>query len=178
MARRIDPDERTFDTMPRRDADTRDRRGLLTILLVLLAAVVAVVAGWVLSERASSPDTAIPVDIERLLDDYVTAWNGWDRDAYLSLVTDDAIHQTPTGSRTANVHAGVIEDFRVIDLHVTPVGEPILFGDGPWYIAQVVRVTATTYTEDRGGIMTLTIVDDNGVPKISRHVYSGSLGPG
>ena len=153
------------------------RRPVLAALLVLGFAVAAVIVGWLLSERTASRDAALPPEIERLVDDYVAALNDWDREAYLSLVTGDATHRTPSASRTAAVHARHVEDFRVIDLHIGPIGEPIVYGDGPWYVAQAVRITATTYSEERGGIMVLTIVDDDGAPRIARHIYSGSRGP-
>jgi hypothetical protein len=61
------------------------------------------------------------------------------------------------------------------DWHVTPVGEPTMAGDGPWYVSQVNSVDDTTFGDPVEGISVLTIVDDGGVLRVSNHTFFGDL---
>ena len=79
----------------------RSRNRLLTTLVVVLALALLGLGIWAMSARGSISDTAVSNDIQLLVDDYVDAWNDYDSDAFLSLVTDDYIHESVEGASTA-----------------------------------------------------------------------------
>ena len=49
------------------------------------------------------------------------------------------------------------------------IGEPVMTGDGPWNVAQAIRLTTKGYVLE--GVTTLTVVDEDGAHKISRDVF-------
>lgn len=168
--------ESVSGTIPVADhhAPERPSRRALIGLILVLAAIVAGLGTWLLVERTSTPETAITDEVERLLDDYYDAWNTWDGDAYLQLVTDDGSFVMTGRTTTTTQQAIVIEGLRRFDWHVEPIGEPIMVGDGPWYVTQADHLTAVGYPDGgHQGISTFTIVDDTGTLRVSRHVYTG-----
>ena len=151
----------------------RGNRFLIALVVVLVVAV-AVLGGLVISDRTSTSDTAVTDEIGQLLDDYHDAWNNWDGDAYLELVTDNAVHQTSGGETTAARQAAMITNLADFDWHVDTIGDPIMTGTGPWYVAQANVLTDNTApAEGHSGMSLLTIVDDDGTLRISRHLYVG-----
>lgn len=72
-------------------AQTFSRRGVVTLLLVGVAALlIGLGAGWL----AFSPEAPDDVDreIQALVDDYVAAWNVQDGQAVVALMTEDGMH--------------------------------------------------------------------------------------
>ena len=155
-----------------RDAP-RASRLLVTLVAVLAAAVVALGA-WVVIDQTSTSDTAVTGEIQQLLDDYHAAWNDADGDAYLSLVTDNAVFRIGTDSTPADEQAGYIDNLDAVSWHVEQIGDAIMTGDGPWYVAVANHLTADTYpVEGYDGVSTVTIVDVNGTLRIANHTYLG-----
>lgn len=152
----------------------RPGRGLLMGLVVVLTAAVIGLAAWVIIDRTSTSDTAVTDDVRELLDAYYTAWNTADGDAYLELVTEDGVFVTSDGADSVATQAASIDSLGPYDWRVEGVGEPIMTGDGPWYVAQVDHLTAKMYPEEGYlGISTFTIVEEDGTLLIERHVYTG-----
>ena len=164
--------DRTTASRPHERRDP-GHRVLVGLVLVLAAALVGLGA-WTIVDRAATADTAVTDEIQQLLDDYHTAWNTWDGDAYRALMTEDGVHVIPGRTMSAAQQATVVEGLERVGWHVEAIGEPIMTGDGPWYVAQAHLLTADTDPEEgRQGLSTLTIVDDGGTLRISRHVYTG-----
>jgi hypothetical protein len=167
-------DTYTSSPPPTPPQDTGRGNRFLIALVVVLVAAVAVLGGLVISDRTSTSDTAVTDEIGQLVDDYNDAWNNWDGDAYLELVTDNAVLQTAGGETTAAQQAVMITNLEGSDWHVDTIGDPIMTGNGPWHVAQAnVLTDNTSPDEGHRGISLLTIVDDNGTLRISRHVYVG-----
>lgn len=161
-------------TTVRAPAERPSRRMLLGVVAVLTTIVVGLGA-WLIAERTTSDDSPVSNEIQQLLDDYHRAWNSWDGDAYLELVTEDGSFVMPGRTTTPEQQAMIIEGLERFDWHVETVGEPIVAGDGPWYVTQAHHLTGTAYPEDgHQGISTFTIVDDNGTLRISQHLYTGT----
>jgi hypothetical protein len=149
------------------------RRVLLGVVVVLIVALVGLSA-WTIVDRTSTADTAVTEEIQQLLDDYHIAWNTWDGDAYRALVTEDGVHVIPGRTMSAAQQAIIVDGLERVGWHVEVIGEPIMTGDGPWYVAQANLLTANTYPDEGlRGLSTFTIVDEDGTLRISRHVYTG-----
>ena len=145
--------------------------------MIVIALTVALVGlgAWVIIDRSSTPATAPSDDVAQLWDDYSDAWNNYDGDAFLQLTTDDYTLVTEQGTTTAASQATAINGLGSYDWQVTPVGERVMAGDGPWFLTQVNRVQDSTMTEPVEGISVLTIVDDDGVLLVSNHTFFGDL---
>ena len=74
----------------------------------------------------------------------------------------------------ATSQAAFINRLGDYDWQVTQVGEPIMAGDGPWFVSQVNRVEDNR-TGAVEGISVLTIVDDGGVLRVANHMFFGDL---
>lgn len=122
----------------------------------------------------SGSDTAVSGEIETLLEDYRAAWNDYDSEAFLALVTDDYTFEFAGDVTTAEEQAAGIANSEFINGHVEKVGAPIMFGDGPnYFVAEANRTTSSDI--DMDGISLFTIVQDGDVYKIHSHVVVGSL---
>lgn len=152
-------------------------RGTRTLTAIVVALTVALVGlgAWVIIDRTSTPDTAPSGDVAQVWDDYMDAWNNYDGDAYLELTTDDYTFVTEMGTNTAASQAIYINGLGTYDWQVTPIGEPTMAGDGPWFVSQVNRVEDNTMTEPVEGVSVLTIVDDGGVLRVANHTFFGDL---
>lgn len=61
----------------------------LTIAVVLLAVIAVGLGGWLAFELQGTDETALTADVQAVLDDYTAAFNAYDGDALLALVTSD-----------------------------------------------------------------------------------------
>ena len=52
-------------------------------------------------------------------------------------------------------------------------GDAVVTGDGPWHVALLSDSTGVEDERAAQGISLFTIVEDDGVLKITRHVYAG-----
>jgi hypothetical protein len=152
-------------------------RGNRTLKAIVIALTVALVGlgAWVIVDRSSTPDTALSDDVAQVWGDYVDAWNDYDSDAFLALVTPDYTFVTGQSTTDAETQAQSIADMGRFDWHVTTVGEPTMAGNGPWYVSQVNRVEQSNWPEPVEGISVLTIVEVDGVLQVSNHTFFGGL---
>ena len=146
----------------------------MTITVVVLAVAVLGLGAWLIYDTVTGSDTAVSGEIETLLDDYVAAWNDYDSEAFLALVTDDYTFDGASGPTTAEQTAVAISNNEFTDVNVEEVGDPIMFGDGPnYFVARANRITSSQTNMD--GISLFTIVQQGDVYKIFSHVFVGSL---
>lgn len=146
----------------------------LTVAVIVLAASLIGLSAWTLYQVVTHSDTAISSEVQTLVDDYLAAWNEYDGEAFRELVTDDysfaAMGDSPIS--VAQV-ASNIESAQGSGWHVEIVGQPIMTGDGPWYVATGHRFTGWTFgSEGVEGMSQYVIVDDGGVLKIQSQVYA------
>lgn len=148
--------------------------GLVYTVWILAIAVVGL-AAWLIFDQVSEAGTATTSDIEALLDDYANAWNDYDGARFLELVTDDfRFEQSGVATNTAERQAVLLEGGSGIDWAVETVGEPIMHGDGPWYVAQANRITtAISPAEGHEGLSVFIIVEEDGELLLRRHTYFG-----
>jgi uncharacterized protein (DUF2267 family) len=131
-------------------------------------------------------ETAVTAELDQLLDDYFAAWNAYDADAVRALLTDgfmwyetnmDPKHGVATGVSSADLAKTLLwveSTYQFNKIQRERLGEPIMTGDGPWLVAQAWRITAENYAyPEIEGITTLTIVDEDGTPKVARVIEVG-----
>ena len=150
-------------------------RGNRTLKAIVIALTVALVGlgAWVIIDRSSTSDTALSDDVAQVWNDYSDAWNNYDGDAFLALVTPDYTFVNGQSTTNAESQARSIENASTVDWHATMVGEPTMVGDGPWYVSQAGQVEMTSLPEPIEGISVLTIVDVGGELKVANHTFYG-----
>jgi len=150
-------------------------RGNRTLKAIVIALTVALVGlgSWVIIDHSSTSDTAPSDDVAQLWNDYTDAWNNYDGDAFLALVTPGYTFVNGQSTTNAESQARSIANASTVDWHVTMVGEPIMAGDGPWYVSQANRIEMSSLPAPLEGISVLTIVDVGGVLKVANHTFYG-----
>jgi hypothetical protein len=150
---------------------TPDRRNrtLKAIVIALVAALVGLGA-WVIVDQTSTPETAPSDDVAQVWEDYTDAWNDYDGDAFLQLVTPGYTFVMDGSETNAEDMAAEVDRLRNVDWHVTLIGEPVVAGDGPWILSQVNELDEF---DPMDGISVVTIVDDGGVLRIAEHIFFG-----
>ncbi len=156
-------------------SSVEDRRSGLVFAVWVLSILVVGLAAWLIYDQFFGSDTATTSDIEALLDDYTAAWNEYDGTGFLELVTDDyEFEQAGVSRSTAANQASMIDAGSGIEWQVERVGESLMQGDGPWYVASANNITTSIAPEDGyRGISIFTIVEQDGELLIRRHVYFG-----
>jgi hypothetical protein len=165
--------DRPSDVAGGETARLRRRLRAMTVTVVVLAVALIGLGAWVVYDLVAQPDTAPTAEIEALLDDYTTAWNEYDGDAFLALVTDDYVHEYAGFGSTAESVAADIESNEVFENTVEKVGDPIMIGEGPrYYVAQANRLTSVGGVRLEG-ISLFTIIQEGDMFKIQEHVFIG-----
>jgi hypothetical protein len=144
----------------------------LTITVVVLAVALVGLGAWMIYDYATSSDTAVTSEVDTLLDDYMAAWNDYDADVFLALVTDGYTFEGFGEVNTAEEEAVGIAQLGNYDWNVELIGDRTMVGDGPTYVvAQPNRVNSTL--ADYEGVSLFTIVERDGVYLISNHSFTG-----
>lgn len=148
-------------------------RGPLLKLAVVLLGVAVVVLGALALFGDSASQRTVSAEVEQLLDSYTAAWNDSDGAAFRSVISDDyVIESTRYGSFSGPAQAGFLGSVR--GWHSEPIGEPVMVGDGPWYVSTGSLITADEFPpEGVASISTFKIVDEGGVLKVAAHYPFG-----
>ncbi len=156
-----------------------DRVRVLTTTVIVLAVALLGLGAWAVYDQTTAPET-VTEEIQTLIDDYLGAFNNYDGEALLKLVTADyaqdmASHPISLVQHEAAAHA-MMKDMKSRDWQSAVIGEPITIGNDPWFASVAERHTATSGYGPGGanGISTFTIVDDGGSLKVARHTYVGN----
>jgi hypothetical protein len=157
------------------DRAARPRRVAAIVLAVVALGLVTLVAGaFVLDD-----DSAAPTEVTVLLDEFATAYATEDTDLFGTIVTDDytftedfysAGEPTPDFSAAGPLHAA-LDDIATSTWRVERLGDPIVVGDGPWFVS--VGESWTDPFNRADGAAVYVVVDDQGTPKISRYFWAG-----
>lgn len=165
--------------------DRARRKGaLLTITAVGLAVALVGLGAWVAYDMTRTSETAVTGEIGQVIDDYHAAYNNYDGEAFLELVTDGyvlertGVSYVQAGATESTTAAEMIEEIKLLeeyDWRVATVGEPLMMGDGPWFVSVASHFESPPYgPEGADGISTFTIVDEGGTLKVARHSYVGN----
>jgi len=163
---------RTLESGGQKAPDNRKELTMRQRIRATGLAICAVLAFGLVSCSDDDTDTSISDEVQELMDEYTQAWNDNDGDAFLSLVTDDFRMVSSATETNAAQQASIIE--QRWNWTVEEVGEGVMTGDGPYYVAVVDRLESET-AETLNGVSTVTVVDDGGMLKVSEHVYTGDL---
>ncbi len=160
------------------------RNGLRALIATILALAVMVIAlgAWIAYDQTTQ--AAVPTEIEQLLDDYLAAWEARDEAAFRSVVTEDFVineyiyHDDPIRGFGLSEHIrGDID--AVVNLAFNSawtneqVGDPIVTGEGPWFVSVEENWQGTAVREE--GQANYTIVEVDGVLKIANHYWAGLI---
>lgn len=128
-------------------------------------------------EATTQTEASVTDDIQLLLDNYASAWNGYDGDAFLTLVTDNYIHESENGTTTALEAVRTIGQIAQHERKGTYVGEPIMYGENPWHVAQATLLEGTVYPDGSvEGLTVFAVIEENGDLLVARHTHIGGLG--
>lgn len=157
----------------------RRRNRLLTITVIALAVALLGLGVWAIYDQTTSPETAVTDEIQTLVGDYLAAWNSYDEEAFLLLVTAnyrlDIVGRADSLTLQAAGTSALFDTLEANDWVESAIGEPIMTGENPWYVALVEHFTSPEYgPEGADGVSTFTIVDDDGTLKVARHDYVGN----
>ena len=152
-----------------------NNRGLIVTIVVLAVALLALGA-WAIYQQTAESETAAPAAVGELLDDYRAAWNNFDGAASLALTTEDYVFVDGDlaydQARTVRLITGT---FEAIICQSELVGDRIVSGDGPYYTAEVNRLTTGSGSTQTGdGISTIVVVNTDDGLKVRSHLWSGS----
>ena len=143
---------------------------------ILTAAAVLVLPLAFIGCSDDDSDSGVPDDVQTVLDTYTQAWNDYDSEAFLVVVTDDYRFMSETGEFDAIEQAEAIAASRSLNISVESQGDLIGAGDGPYYVAEVAVIKGGTFPADGiDGINTITVIDDGGTLKVSEHIFTAEL---
>ena len=156
-----------------RDLDTARRRvRTLTRLASVLAVALIALGAWALYDITATSTAGVSDEISQLVDDYSAAWNGYDREAFLGMTTENYLFVSPDGRRLSReTTADAVAAGEATNGAVTILGEPIMVGEGPWYVAIANEITDDATAGNEIGVSVLRIVDDNGTLKVASHTW-------
>ena len=152
----------------------------LTITVIALVVALLGIGAWVIFDQTVTPETAATEEIQILVDDYLAAWNSYDEEAFLEHVTAsytlDAVGRASSLTLTAEETAALFDTLEANDWREAAIGEPIMTGEGPWYVSLVEDFTSLEGYGPEGadGVSTFTIVAEDDILRIARHDYVGN----
>jgi hypothetical protein len=174
------PDEISADAELDR---VKGRNRVLLIVVVVLALVVAGLVVWVIYDAATEPDTgATASEIEQVMEDYRTAWDEQDPEAFGVLATDDVIlheyiYRAVDDGYTAQNFS--FSGDRAASLvgsgwQIEHGDEAIVVGEGPWFVT----VAETWVNEDttNDGTANYVLVEQDGTLKVANAYWVGFEG--
>lgn len=158
------------ELMEERQDLVRNRVRPWQIATVVLATVVVGLGAWgIFRDTAPVSATAPSAGIEQLLDAYSAAWADADAQSFLALISEDYVIETDLyGSFTGASQARNLGS--VPGWHSETLGEPMMVGDGPWYVSVGNLLTADTFPpEGVHSVSVFKIVENEGALKIAAH---------
>lgn len=154
----------------------RRTRGL-TVAVAVLTAMTLGLAGWLAYLLLSTDETAVSSDVAVVVEDYRDAWNDYDGEAFLGLVTPGyRFYETPgvPGDTAEETAATISTGLASINWAVEQIGPGQMIGDeNTVYVSVVNRVTGTGGAIWGEGISVFTLVKQGDTWKVQQHVFGG-----
>jgi hypothetical protein len=139
------------------------------------------------SDSIGVSETKASVEIDQLFENYIDAYNAYDLDAIRDLITDDyMIYETPWDLAAINNPVSSTYEaerflewvelyFPSIENRYERLGDPIMTGNDPWLVSQVISISSNdpAYPNGVKGISILTVVNEGGTLKVARDIFVG-----
>lgn len=180
--------EQPTTNTPAEDDQLRQRNRALKITIVVLA-VIALALGGVLIYNATTTEdsgSALPADVQQILDDFTAAMEKSDYAAMQELVTDDfrrpeyGIHWDGNNEYRATRDLEYFDSMErrrgVVDYSISTTDPPLVRGDGPWIVSVAQDWEQVGTGTKYEAIYTFAIVDRDGVLQIEDAYWAG-IGP-
>ncbi|MDC3402484.1 hypothetical protein OAX95_00945 [bacterium] len=148
----------------------RDRHRIVYVVTAILAVATIVLGGILLFGDDSGDGASMPSEVEQVLDQFLEAVNADDFEAFEAVVTPEFRRPMYLG----NLYGGPpdrnvdgIEYYRNrLDGHPTwdgvQIGDPIVRGDGPWFVSFAETWKATAWKGQLEVISTYALVERDG----------------
>lgn len=167
-------DSKETVTAPRLETvERRTRRLGLTV--VILTILVVALGAWIIYDFTQGAATAPTAEMTQLVDDYTTAWNDYDGEAFLALTTP-GYRFNGAGGQEFNQTDQAIElesTYPQFAWQVENTGDSIVVGVGPWYVSTPIHTTNNVREAD--GVSIMTVVDIDGVLLVRDHIVIGDF---
>ena len=160
------------------------RRSLFQLFATLLILVLTGLVACVDNDSQTRERNNIYKDIDRLLEQYFVAYNAYDASAVAAVITEGYVlymgHSYAVETVSSPVDVGYnaeqmlssVEGYnKTHEYQFKRIGDPIITGDGPWIVSQVIFETSTDHPNGVSGISTFTVVKEDGVFKVARDIY-------
>ncbi len=159
------------------------RNRFLVITVIVMTVALVGLGTWVIYDQAT---TGVDGEIQQVLDDYLAAWGARDEAAVRSVTTEDFVineyiyHDDPIRGFGLSEHirgdidSVVWQGFNSV-WTIEQVGDPIVTGEGPWFVSVEENWEGTAAREE--GQANYTIVEVDGVLKIANHYWAGLRSP-
>lgn len=163
------------------------RNRLLTITAVVLAAVVVVLGFLLWNDNRDG--TMPPAEVQQVVGDYIDAVVTQDSDAWRETITDDWYYASnyygPNGfmdqmseEPSALTYAGWIEFIPPNGFEYEQLGDPLVTGDGPWFITMRQRWTELPAPDwirkIYDGVTTYVVIEQDQAMKVAAAYWTGT----
>lgn len=120
----------------------RRTRGL-GLGVVILTNLVLAMGAWIIYDFNQGAATAPTSEMSQLVDDYTTAWNDYDGEAFLALTTPGHRFERAGGCVFNQTEQAVqLEStYPQFAWQVENMGPSIAVGEGPWYVSTPIQAT-------------------------------------
>lgn len=168
-------------TTPEVRVEPRRTRGPYLVIAALAAAVLALGGALLVGVGGGEDLPAVPEDVQTVLDDFQLAITTGDFDAFQSVVTRDFRNAFYRGQRDGIPWRMIadVEDFRFLGSDAGPafdverVGDPMVRGDGPWYVTYAENWRAWDVGVQYEWLTTYVVVDVDGTLLIAELQQAG-----
>lgn len=181
--------------VPEGRAVTRRRSRTLLAVIVALALSAVAMAAWIVFDRDGA--SALPVEVEQTIDEFILAYEGGDEAALRAVVSEDyrgAVHtlrhgigsqtgEILLGGRSSGNVVGFAAEARANEWQIEQIGDPIVSGDRPWFVSVEENWTKCSYRDTATGecsafvtwkgTATYAVVEEGGVYQIADYVWVG-----
>ena len=163
----------------------RNRTRVLYVVTAILAVATVVLAGLLLAGDDTSDGSSMPSEVEQVLDEFVQAEENADFDAYEALVTPQfrrpEYRGDPFGAAPYRNVFGLDYFERVLDgepdFEIERIGDPIVRGDGPWYVSYAETWEYPAQDVQYEAIYTYVLVERDGEILIDDGYWAGHSVP-
>lgn len=163
---------------------SRSGSRLLQATIAVLGVVVIALGAWLVYDQTTQ--ASVPADVEQVFSDYLTAVEEEDDVAFRAIATGDFVFLEYTYTRGADrqdLEKASFDYTVTLDIEgfaaavrrggwqINHSGEPIIRGDGPWFVS--VEESWVRGSNHYDGVASYIIVDEGGSPKIANHYWTG-----